>query len=63
MKTYILTVSVKIDDQDIEKAHEWEKRKGLDYKDDIAHLVFDCISDGGNIDYEIQTTELDQEKE
>ena len=61
MKNYILTASVKIDDNDISKSREWEKSKGLDYGSDIAHLVLDCMNDGANIIYEIIETEINEE--
>lgn len=61
MKTYILKSSVKIDSNDVSKAREWEKKKGLDYGSDIAHLVLDCMNDGANIIYEIIESEINEE--
>lgn len=63
MKTYTLTVEVKVTDEAIKKARKWEKRKTLSYGDDVAHLLFDCIADGEDIGYEIEKTELDDCKE
>lgn len=51
-----------MDENDIAMAREWEKIKKLDYKGDIAHLVFDCISDGEKVPFEIINTEIDEEK-
>lgn len=62
MKNYILTTEVRVDEDDIKRATEWEKRKNLDYKDDIAHLVFDCMTDHGPVVHEILKTEIDEEK-
>lgn len=63
MKTYILTSELKVTDETIRKARQWEKRKNLNYGDDVAHLLFDCIADGEDIGYEIEKTELDDCKE
>lgn len=63
MKTYILTAELKVTDESIAKARKWAKRKRYDYKDDVAHLLFDCIADGEDIGYEIEKTELDDFKE
>lgn len=62
MKKYILTAEVRVDENDIAMAREWEKRKRLDYKDDVAHLVFDCISDNGPVAHEIIKIEIDEQK-
>lgn len=61
MKSYILTAEVRVDDEDILRAKNWAKEKGLDYQDDIAHLVFDCISDNGPVAHEIESTEIVEE--
>lgn len=61
MKYFIVTTKVRIDENDIAMAREWEKRKALDYKDDIADLVFACISDNGPVAHEIISTEIDEE--
>lgn len=62
MKSYILAGKVRIDDNDIATAKEWAKSNGFDYGNDIAHLVFDYIASGRNMDFEIVETEIDQEK-
>lgn len=62
MKNYILTAEVRVDDNDIKMARKWEKRKRLDYKDDIAHLIFDCMTDNGPVAHEIIKTEIDEIK-
>lgn len=55
-------VEVRVDENDILMAREWEKRKWLDYKGDIAHLVFDCMTDGEKIPFEIMKTEINEER-
>lgn len=61
MKNYIITAKVRVDEKDLALAREWEKIKRLDYKDDIAHLVLDCMCDNGPIAHEIIDIEIDQE--
>lgn len=61
MKQYILKAEIRVDEEDIRKAKIWAREKGLDYKDDIAHLVLDCISEHGPVVHEILKTEIDEE--
>lgn len=63
MKSYILAGRVKIDDGDIATAKKWAKRNGFDYGNDTAHLVFDCMTAGEKLGFEIVETEIDEEKQ
>lgn len=60
MKQYILKAEVRVDEDDIKKARKWEKERNLDYKDDIAHLVFDCMTDHGPVVHKILKTEIEE---
>lgn len=62
MKNYILTAEVRVDENDIAMAREWEKRKKFDYKEDVAHLVFDCIFDNGSVPHHLIKIEIDEQK-
>jgi len=50
MKTYILTVKIKVDSEDIRKARRWAKRRGFKYAykgdDCLGSMVFDYLTDG-----------------
>ncbi len=61
MKKFILTAKIKVDENDIKEARAWEKRENHNYKDDVAHLLLDCLSSGELSGCEIESTELDEE--
>lgn len=60
MKTYILTTKIRIEEEQIRRARKWARRRGYDYKEDIAHMVLDYITDGSNIS--IITSEIEEVK-
>lgn len=60
MKTYILTSKLQVDEEDIQKARRWAHRRGYDYKKDIAHMVFDYITDGK--DTSMLEADIEEEK-
>lgn len=62
MKNYILTATIRIDDGDIEMAKAWEKRTRHDYRGDTAHMVFDAMTSGEKIPFEIREIEMNEEK-
>lgn len=53
MKTYILTSQLQFDSKTVKKAKQWEKKEHLNYKGDMAHLLFDYLADGNRKEYEI----------
>lgn len=61
MKQYILTAKLKVDSEDIRRARTWARDKGLDYKDDVAQMVLDCLSDRGSVVHEIVSVEIEEE--
>ncbi len=58
MKSYMLTAEFRVNDNIIKKAREWEKKKNFDYKDDVAHLLTDCITDGEFERMEVEEADL-----
>lgn len=59
MKNYILTIQIKVDDNDIKEAREWEKSHGYKYGDDVASLLAGFMTNFRV--KEIQSVELDKE--
>lgn len=49
MKTYTLTSKIQVDEEHIQKARKWAKRRNYDYKKDVAQLVFDYLTDGNDM--------------
>lgn len=62
MKQYILSAELKVTDEDIRNARIWEKRKNLNYKDNVAHLLVDYMADG-EPDFDIEMVELNEIKQ
>lgn len=44
MKTYIITSKIRVDEDDIKMAREWEKINKYEYKDDLANLILDYMT-------------------
>lgn len=59
MTTYILTAKIKVGKEDIRKATKWAKRRGYNYGDDLANLIFDYLTDGGQ-DMDMESTEIEE---
>lgn len=60
LDVFVLIAKVKITEDEIRKAKIWERERGLDYKGDTAHLLFDWMTDGTS-DIEIESTELEKQ--